>query len=178
MPLIKVVTMTVLVFISIGVTNAQTGQTETLNASIPEIASLRIRIDGNSIIPLSVSVPGAGSPLTGAPNSSSWLGVTTVVGAGKKGTISVRVSQMIPGLNLKLTVAPCTAFGDGIKGTVASDRVLCLTDQPVISDIGSMYTGGGVGYGYNLTYWLAENSMDQIRGGATSVVVTYTYSSN
>jgi hypothetical protein len=170
--------MTALVLITFEVTIAQTGQTETLNASIPEIASLRIRIDGNSTIPLSVSVPGAGSPLTGTPNSASWLGVTTVVGAGKKGTISVRINRTIPGLDLKLTVAPCTSFGAGLKGNVASNRVLSLTDQPMITDMGSLYTGGGVGYGYNLTYWLAENGMEQIRGGSNLVVVIYTYSSN
>jgi len=151
----------------------------TLNISIAELSLINIAgASGITTITLSPTTTTAGAAPTAAANSSLWLNVTSVVTAQTR-TINVKTSATIPGFDIKVQAASCTS-GDGTFGTVVGSPVtLTTSDQPIITAIGTCYTGTGTSSGYNLTYQaVANTNFENVTASNGSATITYTITNN
>lgn len=98
----------------------------------------------------------AGTPAVPVSNSDVYVKVSSVVPGATFRKMTVRISSgVVPqGTQLTLSAAPCTtANSGGSLGTVVSTPVaLSSTDQIIVNNIASCYTGSGYYDGYRLTY--------------------------
>jgi len=137
----------------------------------------------------------AGSPLVlGAnKNQTTHLNYSLMLSNGglADGTISVRITDMNEGMHLTLLAdgkyaASLDRDKYGLLGTVASNFdatqgvnpvILTATDQVLIENIGSSYTGNGSGNGYLLQYTAHINDyskLDADNGAQDIGTITYT----
>lgn len=137
----------------------------------------------------------AGSPLVlGAnKNQTTHLNYSLMLSNGglADGTISVRITDMNEGMHLTLLAdgkyaASLDRDKYGLLGTVASNFdatqganpvILTATDQVLIENIGSSYTGNGSGNGYLLQYTAHINDYSQLdadNGSQDMGTITYT----
>jgi len=173
---------------SFGV-NAQDTRTDnhTISITVPEIALLDIEPTASKNITLGYTSPTeAGEPIIpGAANTSLWLNYSSIKStADPLRTVSVKLSAVIPGVDIKVTAAAATGTGGGTLGLPSSTAlILTASDQTIISGIGSAYTGNGANNGHNLTYVLSSggigaiaNYADLEAASSTTITVTYTIS--
>src|SRR5690606_17013595 len=136
--------------------HAQDTETDnhTIGITISEVALVDIEPGGSKNITMNFTAPTeAGMPLT-APttNNALWLNYSSIKStANPVRTISVKLTALLPGVDVKVTAAAATGSGDGALGTPAAQLTLTAADQTIISDIGSAYTGDGANNGHNLT---------------------------
>jgi len=155
---------------------------------IPNVALLDIESTGgsNNSITLSAIAPAeAGNKLNfeadGSSNSDLWINYSSIVSGTVKRQVTVAITnpEDLPGgLELKVIAAPATAAGDGEKGAPTAVVILSGANQPVITAIGSAYTGDGT-KGHNLTYQLAQKlgSYSDLRSDDSSeITIIYTLS--
>ncbi len=94
-------------------------------------------------------------------NSDMWMKLTSIVPASSLRDVTAKIVGTVPaGTVLTLSSASATTTnGSGIFGTpVASPITLSTTDQNLISNIGSCFTGTGSLDGFQLTYtWALDN---------------------
>lgn len=169
-----------------GIAAAQDTQSASHNVTIniPNVAV--VDIEGASTdITLGATFSGeAGDALGFADTDNSlWLNYTSVVpSSSTTRTISAKIeSGSLPaGVKLKVAAGAPTG-GAGTKGSsVGSAIELSTTDQPLITGIGSCYTGNGANNGSNLTYSLElqANGFANLISTSTTVQVTYTIADN
>jgi len=172
-----------------GLVNASFGQdtntdNHTLTVVIPEVALVDVEPAASKNITLTYTAPTeAGLSLTGANNSSLWLNYSSIKTATiPTRVVSVKLDQVIGGVNLKVTASADAGNGDGTVGTPAGSALTLTTgDQQLITGIGSCYTGDGASSGHNLTYEvdLTGTYADlQANSPGTALTVTYTISTN
>lgn len=165
--------------------------THTIAVSIPEVALVDIESATSKNISMGFTAPTeAGLPLTPpADNSTLWLNyssIKTSTGADTSRTISVKLSPVIVGVDVKVAAAAYSGSGEGTVGTSPSSPLtLTTTDQPLLTGIGSVYTGNGVSNGHNLTYSVNYGTTggtavyaDLVANPTASTTVTYTISDN
>ncbi len=171
------------IILFIGVVAAQDTNTHGHNVtiSVPQVAIMDIEgPGGETSITLAATAPTeAGNGLDfSATNSSLWLNFTSVVSGGKSRKIQANVSGTLPGgVSLLVQAGAISSTGKGNRGkAVANAITLGTTDQDIVTDIKSGYTGNGVNNGYPLTYSLAmdENAYENLLHGSQTVTVTYT----
>lgn len=169
--------------------NAQSTDNHTVTISVPEVALVDIEPSATKNITLGFTAPTqAGNPITpNTANSTLWLNYSSIKSvADPTRTVSVKINAVIPGIDIHVTAAAATGSGGGFLGTPAAQLTLSGTDQTIISEIGSAYTGNGANNGHNLTYALAAGSgpggvavYSDLQAVATTVAtVTYTISDN
>ena len=158
----------------------------TITITIPEVALLDIELAGTSKnISTAFTAPTeAGlaiiAPTTGL--SSLWLNYSSIVdpaGGDPSRTVSVSATSLVPGTVLNVSAGtPVIAGGTG--GTPVAITSISAVGQTIISGIGSVYTGDGVGAGSNITYSLTApaGAYGSLVAGSTPVIVTYTLSDN
>ncbi len=128
---------------------------------IPEIALLDIETDaGSTDVLLGLVQPNnAGSTITfeDQPVDNLWLNYTSVINSfplslDKKRNITVKVgSGSIPnGIILRVRALAATNYGSGTKGISNGWINVSTTDQIIVKNIKSAYTGNGAGKGHNL----------------------------
>lgn len=97
-----------------------------------------------------------GSQLLLTPNSSrsTWINYSSVVERNSTNTISASLSKgNIPAeVFVKLHISEDVGLGSGNMGKPTEQIILSNYPQAIITDIGSCYTGQGVGNGHLLTY--------------------------
>ncbi|MDD5694808.1 MAG: hypothetical protein PHD61_05840 [Bacteroidales bacterium] len=150
-----------------------------LTVTVPEVAL--VDIEGDPTINVSPSAPTeAGDPLdfTNTDNSL-WINYSSIVpgSAAKKRSITVSLNELVPGIDINLTVGDYEGTGRGNKGTPkAGTLTLGTTAQDVITGIGSTHTENGRNSGHELTYGIGIKTDDygQIFAKTHSVIVTYT----
>ncbi|WBV58986.1 hypothetical protein PFY12_07845 [Chryseobacterium camelliae] len=164
--------------------------THTIAVGIPEVALVDIESATSKNISMGFTAPTeAGLPLTTpADNSTLWLNyssIKTSTGADTSRTISVKLSPVIVGVDVKVAAAAYSGSGEGTVGTPSSPLTLTTTDQPILTGIGSVYTGNGVSNGHNLTYSVNYGTTggtavyaDLVANPTASTTVTYTISDN
>lgn len=158
----------------------------TIGISIPEVAILDIEPAASKNITMNFTAPTeAGDPLTNpANNASLWLNYSSIKSAADPTRIiSVKLTSLIAGVDIKVTAGAAAASGDGTKGTPGSQLTLTTADQTIISGIGSAYTGNGASNGHNLTYEVAFGaggpaSYSDLIFSSNTATVTYTISDN
>lgn len=120
--------------------------------------------------------------------NSIWLNYTSITNGssnsnGTKKDILVRISsgQLPTGVLLQLKAYEATNYGKGKKGNPKSEvLVVSSSDQGIIGNIESSFTGNGVGKGHLVEYSLI---IDEDEFGAmdaslnnTEITITYTLS--
>lgn len=164
--------------------------THTIAVSIPEVALVDIESATSKNISMGFTAPTeAGLPLTTpADNSTLWLNyssIKTSTGADTSRTISVKLSPVIVGVDVKVAAAAYSGSGEGTVGISSGQLTLTTTDQSILTGIGSVYTGNGVSNGHNLTYSVNYGTTggtavyaDLVANPTASTTVTYTISDN
>ena len=174
------------VLFSFGVANAQTDRNEASHGvyiTIPTVAIIDIEgPEGESLtINLTPSYDGleagAAVDFSTATNSDLWLNYTSIVGSQQTRSITAAITGDLPsGVTLKVVAGAAASTGNGAKGSPESIISLSSTAAPLISGIGSAYTGNGPSNGHQLTYSLemADESYASLVADSYSVTVTYT----
>ncbi|GAB3420082.1 hypothetical protein [Niabella aquatica] len=167
---------------------AQDTQTDnhTIGITIPEVALVDIEPGASKNITMNFTAPTeAGLPLTApSANSTLWLNYSSIKSSGDPTrNITVKLTALVPGVDIKVTAAAAAAAGDGTFGTPSAQLTLSLSDQAIISGIGSAYTGDGANNGHNLTYDVAFGSGStasyaDLEATSATATVTYTISDN
>ena len=158
----------------------------TITITIPEVALLDIELAGASKnISTTFTAPTeAGLPITGPTTglNTLWLNYSSIVesaGADMSRTVTVSATSLVPGTVLNVSAGtPVVAGGSG--GTVSAITAITGAPQNIITGVGSVYTGDGVGAGSNITYTLTAPPAfyGSLIAGATPVTVTYTLTDN
>lgn len=152
----------------------------TVSVTIPSV--VMVDIEGGNIALEFPTFMEAGSALAVNTNSNNetWLNYsfikTLAAGVAK---VQAKVSAVIPGFDLKVSIGTATSSSSGgTLGTAASGQLtLSATDQNVVTSIGSSYTGDGTNNGHNLTYQATRtttNYSDLQASTSSAVTVTYT----
>ena len=85
------------------------------------------------------------------------------------------VSQLIPGVNIRIQAAAASGAGGGTLGTSAGQITLTTTPTTIISGIGGAYTGNGANNGHRLTISLVPGTYASLSAQAnTTVSIVYT----
>ena len=137
----------------------------------------------------------AGSPfvLGANKNQTTHLNYSLMLSNGgvADGTISVRINDMNEGMHMTLLAdgTPAASLDQAAYGTLgtvapnfdatqgANPVILTATDQVLIENIGSSYTGNGSGNGYLLQYTAHINDYSQLdadNGSQDMGTITYT----
>ncbi len=157
-------------------TFAQTSSS-TSTVDIPAYALLGFTGAASLTMPfVAASIPGA-EIVAPADNSTLWLNYSSVTSTAiSLYTIKVKISALIPGVDIRLTAAnPDMTTGSGTGGTGSAAQVITATDQPIVTGIGSCQTGSGSGAGSNLTYAISVNKTAYASLFKSAPVVTVTY---
>lgn len=158
----------------------------TIGISIPEVAIVDIEPNASKNITMGFTAPTeAGLPIVApANNTTLWLNYSSIKSAADPTRkISVKLTSLIAGVDIKVTAASYSGTGDGTVGTAASQLTLSATDQDIITGIGSAYTGNGASNGHNLTYEVAFGTTGvadyaDLTHSSNTATVTYTISDN
>jgi hypothetical protein len=122
----------------------------------------------------------AGAPITTVTeDESTRLRITSLAEEGKDRLITAKISKELSGSELLVQAKPAsTANFVGEPGTYADPVVLTTTDQNVILDIGTCWSGTGEEDGYVIKYLfrLASTIDGEPYEENTTVVVTFTLS--
>lgn len=153
-----------------------------LGIKIPTVSLIHLASSTNTNVSLGLDGPGeAGLGATNTADSSIWINYTFLKGkwTRPKNHIYVRISSgsMPSGMSLKVKAKSATTHGKGNKGAPVGEVVLTGSDQKLIQNIKSSYTGRGAGKGHNLVYSLdLTNYSLSNYSGATTLTITYTIS--
>ncbi|MDZ7846718.1 MAG: hypothetical protein U5L96_08080 [Owenweeksia sp.] len=87
------------------------------------------------------------------------------------------------GVSLQVKADPYAGNGDGTMGTPNAGVNLTNSPQPIVTGIGSCFTGDGVNNGHNLTYTLNLSSNSGAYAtldadNSNTIQVTYTITDN
>jgi hypothetical protein len=158
----------------------KSGDSHTVSITIPEVAILDIESAGSKDIALSFAAPEeAGLGITGSSNSSLWLNYSSIKSVSNTTrTVSASVNNTIAGADIVISAASSSGSGAGTIGEPSGDVTLTTSDQVIVNNIGSCYTGSGINNGHNLTYTLKVNgSYEELEAASqTPLTVTYTIS--
>lgn len=170
-------------FLSINTTSfAQDGVTasHSVTFTIPHVAM--VDVEGGGSINLGLSGPTeAGLGLaSSASNSTLWLNYSSTTNPSSSNSVMVKLDAPIPGLDLNITASTDASAGLGATGTPASTLTLTTTEQNLINNIGTCYTGDGVSKGHNITYNLVANNYNLIKSNTTpgTTTITFTITNN
>lgn len=128
---------------------------------IPSKASIGI---AGSDLNLSVK-PGSTAEQKITPKSASkvWLNYSSVVEYGSTNSIYVSLNpgNLPAEISIQLTISKDAGGGSGQVGIPNSSIILRTSPQPIVTNIGTCYTGRGVNNGHLLSYsWILDSLYD------------------
>lgn len=148
--------------------------------SMPEVALLDIEPSGSNAVQMEFPSSGInpGSPVQqSVVNNDSWINITSIVPMNKSRRVTVEMMGSLPtGTSLKVEASPYSGNGEGNHGNPLQEVLLNNSPQNLIANIGSSYTGNGVGNGYKLAYtwnWIS-GQFSQLNSQTGSVTIIYT----
>lgn len=160
----------------------------TLTVTIPEVALLDLETSTNKNFTLAFTAPMGGeagrriqNPL---PNADIWLNYTSIVTAsGPDISRDVNVTSSIinpGGTAFSASAASDVGAGAGAVGTSLGNVSVDNSVQPIITNVGSCYTGNGPSKGHRITYNanVVNANYALLRVGTTVMVITYTLTDN
>lgn len=179
----------ILAFISFSVSNYVYSQWETgqvnVHLSLPEITLVDIEPALNNSINFIISpaLQGGGSPvIQETTNETLWLNYTSALSDGQNSrSINAEITQgtLPEGISLYLEASSYSGTGAGQFGTPTGKVELSNTPSPIISNIGSCYTGDGVNNGHQLTFSIQISDYSKIYAvDNLNYVVLYTITDN
>jgi hypothetical protein len=126
-----------------------------ISVVIPNIAILDLEASSSTAITATFVQDApleAGDKLTAPdPNDVVWLNYSSLVPTGVTRKINVKLSAVVPGVDIKV-LAAASSTGFGAKGTPSAELTLTTADQSIVGSIGSAYTVSGASKGHKLTY--------------------------
>ncbi|MCU0339055.1 MAG: hypothetical protein MUE30_04165 [Spirosomaceae bacterium] len=160
----------------------------TVTVTIPEVALLDLESSGSKNFTLAYVAPTeAGNPITSpTPNNSLWLNYSSIVAntgeTSRQVTVQITSGTMPAGVILRVFAFPPTPSLSGGQIALVGFPLpmgIPTTPFPILSNIGSGYTGNGVGAGHMLSYTLdfplgPSTYGDLKHDNSTTVTVTYT----
>ena len=150
----------------------------TIRILIPKIALLDIESVNTKNITLKMLSPSeSGDPLMSTSDNRIWLNVTSVIESGNARTITVKIDDLLTGINLRVISDTYSGSGYGSWGTPQPEITLTQLDQTLVSGIKSGETGDGAHSGFNLKYIAQSNNTNYGKITSTkgkSITVTYT----
>ena len=164
-------------FIMIFYGLAQTSGSKNISITLPTVVLLDVEPAGT--ISMSFTAPTeAGLPLTNpTPNTTKWLNYTSAVTTGGSRTISAKVSELIPGVDIKLKASAASGAGGGTRGTPGAEIILTTSSTVFISGVGGAFTGTGANNGHQLTISLVPNNYANLLSQTNKQIqITYTIS--
>ena len=151
-----------------------------ISLGLPEVALLGTQ-SGPVNLELSGTMAAGEAVLASKSDSSAYLQYSSVISEGSTRTLYAKVTGTVPaGTFLKAKAkAPGTNSSGDYDTLIATDVTLSATDSPLVTAIGSCYSGTAATDGYNLKYtWGLDNpeaNYADIRATASaSVTVTLT----
>lgn len=160
----------------------------TLTVTIPEVALLDLETSANRNFTLAFTGPigtEAGKRIQNPlPNADIWINYTSIVtasGPDVSRDVNVTSSVINPaGTAFSATAASDAGAGAGTVGTTLGNVSVDNTIQPIITNVGSCYTGNGPAKGHKLTYNtnVVNANYALLRAGTTAMVITYTLTDN
>jgi hypothetical protein len=152
--------------------------TSTLTLGVPEVSLLHTN---GGVISLTLQHQDAGMSIeTSKSDSTTRLLVSSVITSATR-TLSAKItSGSVPtGTLLKLIAMQPNASFVGTSGSLGAQITLDATDRPLVTGIGTCYSGTGASDGYPLKFTYALDSNPATYGNlratsGTSVVVTLT----
>lgn len=152
---------------------------KSINISLPIKAIVDLEPSSN-ISFIFISPTEAGNPLTiSSLNATKWINYTSIVSSiGLNRKITARISQTIPGINIRLSVANATGNGGGVLGTSTATNPVTLSqaEQIIITGIRGAYTGDGINNGHLINLSASVQNYSDIVRTDTSISITYTIS--
>jgi len=161
---------------------AQYYDSEVISITVEEVSL--IRIYPATEISMNLLSDVAGESMAPITNSATYLQLTSIAPANETRKVMASIANYtnIPsGTLLKLTLTSCTT-GAGAFGSPTSTITLNKSsNQTIINNIGSGYTGTYSNYGFRLNYsWEVDptNYASLQATSAASITITYTISTN
>lgn len=152
--------------------------------SVPEIAVVDIEPELSNI-EFRLAAPGVagGEPVVQhVYNESVWINYTSAIRQnGNRRSINAQVSEgTIPdGISFYVQASVPSVFGSTSQGNPVGKVQIGRQPHPIITGIGSCFTGDGVGKGHELTYFLEISDFNQIKSIENQVfTVLYTITDN
>ncbi|WP_147384013.1 hypothetical protein [Maribellus luteus] len=176
------------VFVALGFAVAAQAQWNSGNInvrfSVPEIAIVDIEPE-LGYIEFSVNAPdiAGGEPVVEhVSNESVWINYTSAIRRnGNRRSINAQISEgTIPdGISFYVEASFASAFGSINQGNPVGRVQITNQPHPIITGIGSCFTGDGVGKGHELKYFLEISDFSQMKSIEDQVfTVLYTITDN
>ncbi len=152
--------------------------------SVPEIAVVDIEPDYNNIeFSVNASASPGGEPVVeNVSNESVWINYSSAIRlTGNKRMINVQISDndVPPGISFYIEASAASGLGSANQGISTGKVRVTHEPRPIITGIGSCYTGDGVNMGHELHYFLEISDFTKIESAANQVfTVMYTITDN
>ena len=181
----KHIILATLVFISSLPLFAQwNSQSLNVRFSIPEVAMVDLESDA-SFVEFEIeasSEPGGEPTIRKRTNNNIWINYTSAIRqSGNKRSINVEISEGFApaGTAFYIEASQASAFGSVNQGISAGKVQVQKNPRPIITDIGSCYTGDGVNNGHELRYYFEITDFNKLQSAVTQVfTVMYTITDN
>ncbi|MDX8338299.1 hypothetical protein SLH46_03820 [Draconibacterium sp. IB214405] len=152
---------------------------------IPEAALIDIEFAGNGFIEfelLPAAEPGSSPVMKQTVDQELWINYSSALGKFSQNrsiVAQVTGAELPTGLDLYIQANEYTGTGSGETG-VSAGRVMIGSDpRPVITGIGSAYTGNGIGNGHRLNFEIDISEMDRITANESiDCTILYTLTDN
>ncbi len=152
--------------------------------SVPEIAVLDVEPEHNNIefsVVASVS-PGGEPEVKQLSGESIWLNYSSAIrGNGNTRSINAQLAgNSIPdGISFFIEASAPSALGSVNQGTSAGRVEISEEPRPIVTGIGSCFTGDGVNMGHELTYSVEITDFEKVKSESNQVfTVVYTITDN
>ena len=152
--------------------------------SIPEIAVMDIEPAYNNIeFSVSASSNPGGEPVVEQISGESiWINYSSAINTnGNKRSINAQLldNSLPSGISFYVEASAASPFGSINQGASTGKVKISSTPRPIISGIGSCFTGDGVNKGHEIKYFLEITDFDKIESKNNQVfTVMYTITDN
>ncbi|HYQ57415.1 MAG TPA: hypothetical protein VEP89_08695 [Draconibacterium sp.] len=160
-------------------------ETVHIGFSLPEVALMDVEYIGNGTIEfeLSPSAESGGSPVVRQLTSQEfWINYSSALGKlSPDRSIVAQISggTLPEGLELYIQANDYSGNGEGKTGASVGKVMVGNDPRPIITGIGSAYTGNGIGNGHRLYFEIDISQMEKVSAsGSHDFTIMYTLTDN
>ncbi len=178
-------TATILLFLTLTVQSQDDTNTTKLPVQMAIPPSAKLSLVGSDLQFSIIQGSGTSQILSPTSVGEVWINYSSIVEANTNNIIyaSLSSNDLPPEVMIKLKVGPDAGAGYGKTGTPTDPVILSTNPQPIITNIGSCYTGQGLKKGHLLTYnWdllpnydlevISKEDLANLRVGVMYTIVT------
>ncbi|KJF44500.1 hypothetical protein [Draconibacterium sediminis] len=153
--------------------------------SLPEVALMDVEYIGNGTIEFELlpAAESGGSPVIRQLTSQEfWINYSSALGkfSPDRSIVAQIAGGTVPeGLELYILAADYSGNGEGKTGASAGKVLVGSDPRPIITGIGSAYTGNGIGNGHQLNFEIDISQMEKVSAsGSHDFTILYTLTDN